>query len=95
MKNKPIIILSTVVLAALCIAAVDNSKSGGLPDLNDRLAALEEIVIAQAQEIDAQAQEMDVLKAQVGAMKPSPFTEIEAARLQYLSWYFCRNPNRR
>jgi len=53
MKNKTAIILSTVVLAALCIAAVDNSKSGGLPDLNDRLAALEQVVILQSQEIDA------------------------------------------
>lgn len=78
MKNKLVVILSITGIAALCLAATNNSQSGGLPALNERLATLESVVLAQAQEIET-------LKEQLAAVKPSPFIEVEVTRLKGLA----------
>lgn len=78
MKNKIIIMLSVVGLAILGVAAASSQPSGGLPAYADRLAALESIVLTQAQEIEA-------LKQQVATLQSSPFTDTEAGRLKDLA----------
>jgi len=75
MKTK----LTIIAIAAATIGLLANT--GGLPKIEDRVADLEKLAVLQAEEIQ-------VLKAKIEDIRPSPFTEIEAARLQYLSGVF-------
>ncbi len=92
MNNKFTIPLAMAGLVALCLAASNNSKSGGVPALTDRLVALESAMQAQGNRISAlestvqtQAQELEALRQQIAAIPPSPFSEAEAGRLHALA----------
>ena len=86
MKNKILIVCLAVMLGSIIVPCQSSraarteghSQAGGVPALAQRLAALEAVVIAQAQEIET-------LKQEVAALKPSPFSETEEATLKGLA----------
>ena len=81
MKIKLTMMVSVVSLAcvaALCAAAGGNNRSGGPPGLTDRVVTLEQVVLAQQQDIEIPMQ-------QVEPGQSSIFAEVETQRMKGLA----------